>query len=304
MSFIQPLVSVGICTYNAEVKIVQTLDSVFNQSYQNIEIFVLDDCSTDNTFNVIKLWAINKTNVVVLKNKINLGVVKNCNILLTYFTGKFFQFLGHDDIIFPDKIYSQIDLLRKTNYDAALVFSDVQTIDEENKLLSLSYLNNHGYNVENFPLHDLTGELLKFNFIPSISVLLSLKLVKELGGYDESIALEDLYMWLKLSTTNTFLFQPHVTGQYRIVQSSMMHNINSRISILASTLELRERYRGFNTSWDNIINEGIKKSAPAIYRYNKKKGKLWLKTRLLHDKSIKSYLYRIMSVFKIGYFWK
>lgn len=106
----KPLVSVHIITYNQIKFIHETLRSVLDQSYENMEIVVADDGSTDGTAEVIVDYARQYPGKIVpLVGGANLGVTGNCNRGLAACTGKYIAFMGGDDIFLPDKILRQVE---------------------------------------------------------------------------------------------------------------------------------------------------------------------------------------------------
>ncbi len=92
----QYLISVIMPTYNGEKYIAETLESILNQTYTNLEIIIVDDCSTDKTVEVIKSY--NDTRIKLYINKTNLGIGDNSNKALSLATGEFIMMQDHDDI--------------------------------------------------------------------------------------------------------------------------------------------------------------------------------------------------------------
>ena len=72
-----PLISIVIATYNGERFLRKQLDSIVSQSYQNIEIIAVDDCSSDNTLNILNEYAERYNNFIIVSNDHNLGYIKN-----------------------------------------------------------------------------------------------------------------------------------------------------------------------------------------------------------------------------------
>ncbi|MDD4927938.1 MAG: glycosyltransferase family 2 protein [Gallionella sp.] len=106
----QPLVSVHVITYNQKQFIHETLRSVLDQDYNNIEIVVADDGSTDGTAEIILGYAQQYPDKVVpLIGGPNLGITGNSNRGLRTCTGKYIAFLGGDDIYLPGKISKQVE---------------------------------------------------------------------------------------------------------------------------------------------------------------------------------------------------
>ena len=83
-----PLVSVIIPCYNASKYVEQAVRSVMEQTYQNLEIICCDDCSTDNTLEILEKLALEDSRITVVKNDSNLKIVKTLNKLIGLATGK------------------------------------------------------------------------------------------------------------------------------------------------------------------------------------------------------------------------
>jgi glycosyltransferase involved in cell wall biosynthesis len=98
------LVSIVMATYNGEKYIAEQLDSIFNQSYKNIEVIVADDCSTDNTLNILSEYAARNHNLKIFVNEKNLGYIKNFEKCCQISQGKYIALCDQDDIWHTDKI--------------------------------------------------------------------------------------------------------------------------------------------------------------------------------------------------------
>lgn len=106
-----PLVSVIIPTYNQKDFVQETLSSVFDQTYENIEIIVCDDASTDGTLDIIYKCCEGRKNVKILPSLRNGGIANNINRALDIFRGKYLAWLGGDDVMTPGKIEAQVKFL-------------------------------------------------------------------------------------------------------------------------------------------------------------------------------------------------
>ena len=121
----QPLVSVLVCTYNAEKYIATTLQSITRQTYNNLQILVLDNNSSDNTCNVVR--KIDDKRIQLIDSKDNLGPYKGFNFLLdNHARGKYVAVQDHDDLWHTEKIALQVDFLEK---NADFVGCGSQTIE-------------------------------------------------------------------------------------------------------------------------------------------------------------------------------
>ena len=111
------LVSVVMSAYNSESSIAESIESILNQSYQNIEFLIIDDCSTDRTADVIESYLEKNKNIKFTKNKTNLGLTKSLNILIKKSSGQYIARQDADDISLPHRVQEQMQLLKSNNLD-------------------------------------------------------------------------------------------------------------------------------------------------------------------------------------------
>ena len=115
-----PKVSILIPLYNSEEYIAETIDSCLNQTYDNIEIIIVDDGSTDSGLNIVREYENKHKNIKVEAQK-NSGapVARNRAFILS--TGEYIQYIDADDLLHPDKIRLQMEVLKNSD-DLTIVF--------------------------------------------------------------------------------------------------------------------------------------------------------------------------------------
>jgi len=123
------LVSILIPVYNQEKYIIKAIESAINQTYENIEVIVVDNHSTDNTFNIIKSYSQSDKRVKVFQNNSNIGPVKNWKRCIDEASGEYGKILWSDDYISLDFIEKTLPLLLKDErvgfvFTAVNIFSD------------------------------------------------------------------------------------------------------------------------------------------------------------------------------------
>ena len=135
-----PLVSVIIQSYNHAAYIQQSINSVLNQTYENIELIVIDDCSTDNSALLIeKLYALEK--FIFIKNKMNEGLNNSIITGIHKSKGEYISLLASDDFITPEKIADQLNFILKCDYDG--IYSNGYILHKgEQKLIKLNKIFN------------------------------------------------------------------------------------------------------------------------------------------------------------------
>lgn len=127
------LVSVIIPVYNSGEVIGKTLESVFDQTYKNIEIVLVDDCSKDAGAEVIEAYACEHPEIVFFRQPSNMGAGAARNKALELASGQYAAFLDADDLWHPEKTEKQIDLLKSKS--GCFSFTAIQMIDREGNIV-------------------------------------------------------------------------------------------------------------------------------------------------------------------------
>lgn len=135
-----PLVTI-ICTcYNHEKYVADALNSVTGQSYQNIQLIITDDCSTDNSGATINNWLKTHPNILFLQNKKNIGNTKTFNNAYKHAKGEYIVDLAADDILLEYCIDKQIETFQKTPYkNLGIVYANINLVDEYQNYNSIYY---------------------------------------------------------------------------------------------------------------------------------------------------------------------
>jgi teichuronic acid biosynthesis glycosyltransferase TuaG len=194
-----PLFSVIIPTYNSEKYLIETIESVLNQTYPNIEIIVIDDGSTDSTSEILRPYFKDIQYYIIPHSGLP-AVPRNYGIAIS--KGKYIAFLDSDDIWLPDKILKQYDIFLNHNSVGlvstnALRFYDNEDGDEECTALETLFLSKK-YSTGIYQFSDL----LCNNFIITSSVVISRDCVEKCGYFSEDTvfrAVEDFHLWLRIA---------------------------------------------------------------------------------------------------------
>ncbi|SHM61258.1 glycosyltransferase family 2 protein [Gracilibacillus kekensis] len=129
----QPLVSVITPTFNSSDYVVKTIESVQSQSYQNWEMIIIDDCSSDNTVELVKGEISSDPRLKLIQNQENKGAAVSRNSGINLASGRYIAFLDSDDIWSSKKLETQISFMQKNNY--FFTFTSYSLIDKDgNKL--------------------------------------------------------------------------------------------------------------------------------------------------------------------------
>lgn len=125
----RPLCSVIIPSYNSYKYIGETIRSVSSQTYSNIEIIVIDDCSEDNTTNLVTNLMNEDDRIILIRNENNIGVAETRNKGVQVANGEYIAFIDSDDCWLPTKLEKQIELMIRENIE--LSYTAYEMIDDK-----------------------------------------------------------------------------------------------------------------------------------------------------------------------------
>ncbi|WP_372778318.1 glycosyltransferase family 2 protein [Litorivivens sp.] len=191
-SVAEPLVTVALSCYNHEQYITDAVLSILRQTYPAIELLVYDDGSTDGSVPILQALA--DTHGFFFQAQANIGLSATLNQALERARGKYFFQMGSDDIAFLDKVEKQVTFL-EANPEYAVCGGNAIYIDGKGQLLNKRQVFH--------PARELVFEDFfegrKPGFAAS-TALVRTEAMRAVGGYRPDIALEDIYMWMKLSS--------------------------------------------------------------------------------------------------------
>lgn len=211
----KPLVSVIIPTYNSASFVAQSVESVLQQTYENIEIIVVDDGSTDDTETVLAPY---KDKIRYIK-KTNGGPSAARNLGITEAKGEFIAFQDADDIWLPEKAALQVEHFQQNSHFGVVFTGSVRF--NENGLLDSNI--RKGYTV---PTGMVFDRLLTEHFVAMPSVMVRKSCLDEIGLFEETlIGNEDFNLYLRLARKYAFGFVNQVLVRIRIHKNNLSDNL-------------------------------------------------------------------------------
>lgn len=260
---VEPLVSVHISAYNHQDYIGDSIQSVIDQTYKNLELIIINDGSEDNTHKVI-LKYVEKCNLRFIRfqyiNRKNKGLSATKNECLQWARGKYFTGIASDDIMLQSKIQVLVESLENSNDTYAAAFGDASFIDALGNKINLdskghatisknegfnSFLDFYTYNRQlNYRDEQIFGSyetLLGGNYLPAMSQIIKTDLAREAEGWTEGNMIEDWEMWLKLSKKYRFRYIDESVALYRWHEGNSIKVYSEQLEIDIIKLLLRER---------------------------------------------------------------
>ena len=189
-----PKVSICIPSYNCGAFIGKTIQSILDQTFQNFEIIVVDDCSTDNSEEVVKRFK--DPRIRFYRNEKNLGMVPNTNKALRLAEGEFVGILHPDDYYAPKMIETALKAFSE-NLDVGFTYSSYVVVDEDDKIVTKVKLCDCN---KTFKSKEEFKKLAIRNYAPPSAVLFRRKCYEVVGPFDEEFPYpNDWNMWLRIS---------------------------------------------------------------------------------------------------------
>lgn len=130
-------IDILLATYNGEKYLREQLDSILNQTYQNIQLIISDDCSKDDTRKILKEYENRDNRIKVYHQNENIGCIKNFEFLLKQVKSDIYMLSDQDDIWMPEKIEKTYEKLEKEKAD--LVFGDLEVVDSNLEIMDPSF---------------------------------------------------------------------------------------------------------------------------------------------------------------------
>ena len=246
------LCSIIIPLYNGKKFIEQTINSCLNQTHKNIEIIIINDCSTDNSINVIQKLLADNPNIFLIKNKNNLGISKTVNLGVTRAKGKYLLILGQDDLLNKDHIEKMLEEFDKKT---AFVHCNAELIDKNGLKFGLS-LNDQIQIKENRKF--MVFSSFK-NIVSSTGTIISKHHFDECGGWDEKYKnYGEWLIWIKLAHLGDVKYTTKVRSQYR------RHDTN--ITNTFQNPEVIKSLEVFKNECRNLAKLNITKSSDKLLR--------------------------------------
>lgn len=244
-----------ICiAFNHEKWIEKALDSVHLQSYARKQLIVVDNGSVDQTAEIIRNWVkrhLEKFPVSVIYKTESTPYCKLFNEMLNLTNGEYIVDLSGDDFLYPQHLSLSIDRLRQAP-SAAFVFSDAHICQEDGAQTSF-YKSKEVAGLKDQILgREFYQTLISRSCISSPTVVFRSQILKQEGGYDETLSYEDFDIQLRLTNKHPVVFSDHVGVYKRKHASSLSANQYRRYQsvMLPSTLRVCEKIRVMNRNTD------------------------------------------------------
>ena len=224
-----PLVSVVLPTYNRAHLLRRAIQSILSQTYQHLEIIVVDDCSSDNTEEVAKSFCDERIRYV--RNKERMGASFSRNIGIKVAHGEYIAFQDSDDVWLPRKLEKQMDAFKNSPREVGVVYTSFWRIDKD-RVVRIPQSN---YRKSKDNIHE---RLLETNFIGTPTAMVKKECFEKVGMFDETLPrLQEWDLWIRISRYYRFkhIDEPLVISYMQT--DSISRNIGAHIQAQKRILE-------------------------------------------------------------------
>lgn len=227
LGFIVPKVSIVLPVYNGEQYLEQSLESIVGQSFDDWELIIVDDCSSDGTPDIINRWKRKDPRISSYRNNPNKKLPGSLNEGFKHASGQYFTWTSDDNIFRPNALEIMVSSLDR-DVKADLVYCDIDRIDE------------NGDPIPHGGFNGSPSFLYLFNVVQACFLYRS-EVHRKLGGYDESLFLvEDYDFWLRAYRNSRFIHLKDRPYLYRMHSGSLTSTRQKEIRERACYLMRRE----------------------------------------------------------------
>ncbi|MFN2493609.1 MAG: glycosyltransferase family 2 protein [Pyrinomonadaceae bacterium] len=212
-----PLVSVILPVYNRAEWVARAIRSVLAQTYQNFELLVVDDGSTDGTASVLNSF---KSHIKVLRQS-HAGAEVARNLGLAHARGEFVAFIDSDDVWYVDRLSSQLPLFAKA--EVGLVFGNAALVDY--RQTPPRHLQRTFFDGVRPSRGRVTGAFARGCFVPCSSVITRLQCFVDAGNFKPGHKAADYLKWLEISAKYEFDYVPDPVFEYTIHEGGITHDL-------------------------------------------------------------------------------
>lgn len=210
-----PLVSIITPAYNLEKFIEETIKSVIDQTYENWEMIIVDDCSTDKTCEIVNKWILRDKRIKLIKKNENSGAANSRNIALENSNGRFIAYLDADDLWFSNKLSKQIKFM----LDKKCGFS----------CCSYEVIDSKGNSKNKFVMMKEKLDYMGFltnNLLQTVGIMADLQVIEKDDLFMPNMKRrQDAATWLQvLKRGNICYGMKEILAQYRRVEGSLSSN--------------------------------------------------------------------------------
>lgn len=209
----KPLVSVVMPAYNSGKYITDSIESILNQTYKNIELIIINDCSTDETLSIINSFVKKDSRIKCIDNEVNKKISESLNSGIRLAKGKYIARMDSDDIAMPDRLARQVDYMER-HADVVLSGGSIYVCSHDMKIINM-----RRYNIED---DNIRAKIFRYNQFCHPATIFLTEAVRKAGLYNKVLYdAEDYDLYFRLGQFGKFGNLTDPLLKYRTSSSSV-----------------------------------------------------------------------------------
>ena len=290
------LVDILLPTYNTREKYLKKqLDSLLNQTYTNIKIYISDDASTNNNLlEILNEYKDKDNRIVLFKQKQNLGYNKNFEFLMNQSTADYIMFCDHDDIWHDDKVEKSLKKIQESN--CSLVYSNCRQIDENGKLIKNNY-----FKTKNIPLIQGKSKLAISRYAGlGCSQIITKEVKERMIPFKPEVMAHDWLAGFIANEQNGINYIYEELFDYRLHTSNVFGGRSLNQNLNNWKEQYGNTYKSFKEYRKDAINKAYLNGAKMCLEYAKKEEKVFLTNLISYYEKVLNT--KIINIHLIKYF--
>lgn len=208
-----PKVSVILPVYNGAEHVSNSIDSVLAQTFSDFEFIIVNDCSTDNTWDILKSYALRDERIRIFSNDVNLKLPRTLNEGFSHATGEYLTWTSDDNLYKPNALQEMVKYL-DTNPDCGLVYADMTVVNELGEEITERI--QVAENPKELATHSICGACFMYRK----------QIADKIGVYDPDLFLaEDYEYWIRISEASSIMPLHKNLYTYRLQPNSLSGSI-------------------------------------------------------------------------------
>lgn len=292
----EEIVDVLLTTYNTNIEYLKKqIDSILNQTYENINLIISDDASTKNeVIEILKKYKQNDKRIKLFLQEKNLGYNKNFEFLLKQSTAKYISFSDHDDIWYPNKIEKCLEKLKEENVD--LVYCNAKQINKNGDIIQENY-----FKYKNVPLIKGKSKLAVTRCIGiGCSQIITRKVRNRMIPFTDEVIAHDWLAAFIANEENGICYIEEPLFEYRLHEDNVFGGRSLSQNLSKWKEENGNTYNSYLKYRENkVINKAYLDGVQMCLQYsNNKENKKFIEVAIIYYKNLKKSKYINLNIFK------
>ena len=230
---IPPVISVLLPVYNSERYISLAIESILNQSFTDFEFIIIDDCSSDTSWDICQKYAQQDNRIIAVRNKINLGLCETLNVGLMLARGRYIARQDNDDWSYPNRLSNQYNFM-ETHEDVGIVGGSMEITNENGDVIG-----KRAYQLTDTSIRNKIFRCAPF----SHPLVMFRKSVLDIVGYYniEHAPADDYELYFRIGKISKFANLNETLLKYRVIPTSLTNSGTKKMEL--ATIKVRNLYR-------------------------------------------------------------